>query len=503
MKKILIFFFAILISVSCTDNFEEINTRQDQPTTVNAEFLFSGVLRDSFKEKGSYWLNSILEWGNWIQHYGNQNAGFTTAHYIDIDRYNDAFWADHYESISDLRFAKQLAAEQNSGDALRVKLAIIEILEIVLWQRLTDVVGDVPYNEAILGSENTTPTFDTQQSIYSDLFTRLDAAIGNLNASDFEFLGGADFLYGGNVENWIKFANFQKLKMGLRISNADAGLAQSTVTAAMGSSLPASNGDNAILPLIGNTEAANEHPLADLIDRTVDAPYAGETLVETLKSLNDPRLGIMINPTANSISGGGPLEYVGIPAAPSDAQYATINANQDDFSRPNTTWYASLDFDKGLNVMTFAEVSFAKAEAALRGWGGTGADAQTYFEEGIRAAMTMTPFAEAGLASTDIDDYVTAHGTLAGTFDEQLEQIQTQKWIVFFVDQEDEAFSEWRRTGFPQLTPGLNPGETGGTIPRRLKYHANEELLNEANYNSAVSRLSNGDTFMSRVWWDQ
>jgi hypothetical protein len=232
-----------------------------------------------------------------------------------------------------------------------------------------------------------------------------------------------------------------------------------------------------------------------------DAPFVGQAFVNTLKALNDPRLPIMVAPTVAS-QGTGTLEYNGIPPAPSAAQYAEINANQNGYSRPNRTYYTSETFNKPLNGLTFAEVSFAKAEAALRGWGGNAANAQTYFEEGIRAAMTISPFTEAGLSAAEIDAYIAANGTLTGSMDAQMEQILTQKWINFFVDQSDEAYSEWRRTGYPQLTPGLNQGETNGTIPTRMKYVNDESLLNTANYGAAVSRLNNGDTYTSKVWWD-
>uniref|UniRef100_UPI003D7FAC47 SusD/RagB family nutrient-binding outer membrane lipoprotein n=1 Tax=Pedobacter sp. TaxID=1411316 RepID=UPI003D7FAC47 len=76
------------------------------------------------------------------------------------------------------------------------------------------------------------------------------------------------------------------------------------------------------------------------------------------------------------------------------------------------------------------------------------------------------------------------------------------KWIHLF-GRNYEAFSEWRRTGYPVLIPGANQGSTGGKIPRRAIYSTREAQLNSANYKEAVSRLSNGDSFLSKVWWDK
>jgi len=502
MKKVYIFFLTVGILFSCTENFEEINTDPTSPTVVPAEFLIARVIKDSFRTQGNWWTTTVLQWGNWIQHYGNANAGFTTAHYLYIQGYSESFWNFHYELLLDLQKAKELAEVQNEGDALRVKMAIIEIVEITVWQRLTDMMGDIPYNDALQGSGNATPVYDTQQAVYTDLIARIDAAVSQLNPSDFPFLGSADFFYAGDVEKWIKFGNYIKLRLGLRISEIDPGLAQSTVSAAMSSTLPESNDDNAQLALFGGAENANKHPMVELYSRgEADAPFVGEAFINTLKDLNDPRLPIMVEATVDSQNAGNP-DYVGIPPAPSSDQYAQINANQNAFSRPNRTYYTSENYNKPLNALTFAEVSFAKAEAALRGWGASAGDAQTFFQEGIRASMTIAPFTDAGLSNADINAYIAANGTLSGSTEQQWEQIMTQKWINFYVDQSDEAFSEWRRSGFPELTPGLNQGETNGTIPRRLRYVNDEILLNTDNYNTAVGRLNDGDTYTSSVWWD-
>jgi hypothetical protein len=89
---------------------------------------------------------------------------------------------------------------------------------------------------------------------------------------------------------------------------------------------------------------------------------------------------------------------------------------------------------------------------------------------------------------------------LTGTPEEQLEKIAVQRWIALF-DRSYEAFFEWRRTGYPQLDPGENPGETNGQIPRRGKYSTTEAALNKSNYDAAVSRQG-PDTFLNRIWID-
>lgn len=504
MKKILIILLAGFMLPACTGKFEEINTPPTSLSSVPSEFILTQSQYSLYRDKGGYWTQDILRWGAWIQHYGNHNQGFTTAHYQDIANYNTGFWNTHYGILGELEQAKLLIAEQDEGDVARVKNAIIEMIQIATWLRLTDNVGDVPYFEALKGAENVAPVYDSQQAIYTDLISRMKAAVAALQVSDSPFYGDADVFFQGDVEKWIKFGNAYLLRMALQLSEADAGTAQSLAATQMSSSLPSSNEDNAVLPVIGNDVNQNAHGIVELSRRTLaDFPYIGEKFVNVLQDSDDPRLPILVGATPASVAAGGTLEYVGIPPALSSDQYADVNATLDQYSRPNFDWIVSEASTRGLNAMTYTEVAFMKAEAALRGWGGSEADAQTFFEEGIRAAMMMNPFPDAGITDSDIDDFIAANGTLTGSFEERLEQIITQRWITYAFDQPDVAYIQWRRTGYPTLDPGQNQGDTGGTIPRRYRYSENEPVLNQANYNTAVSKLSDGDTYTSRVWIDQ
>ena len=65
-----------------------------------------------------------------------------------------------------------------------------------------------------------------------------------------------------------------------------------------------------------------------------------------------------------------------------------------------------------------------------------------------------------------------------------------------------EGWADWRRTGYPILTPVNYTGNsTGGTIPRRLIYPLEQVTLDAAAYKAAVSHMG-GDLFTTKVWWD-
>ncbi len=504
-KFLILLLAATFMLPACTDEFQEINTPPTSPASVPSGFVLSQIQYQSVREKGNSWTNQILQWGAWIQHYGNHNQGFTTAHYQDIAGYSDNLWNNMYGNMIDARQGKALAASQDAENIAAQKIAIFEIMEILNWIVLTDMFGDVPYFEALQGGDNLTPAYDSQELIYNDLISRLEVAVNTLNPGDGAFFGNADVFFQGDPAKWIKFGNGLRLRIGLRLSNVAPSIAQTVTTAAMGSSLPSSNDDDAILPTENSgARFGDMHRAAELLIRSpADAPFLGQEFINTMIAKNDPRLPIIAAATPRSVAAGGALEYRGLPPALSAAQYADINANLDNYSRPNGQAFSGPTTMRGQTSMSYAEISFAKAEAALRGWGGTEADAQNFFEEGIRAALSRNEFLQFGVTQTDIDDYVTANGTLTGSFEDKLEQIMIEKWQAFALDQEDEAFSEWRRTGYPVLDPGENLGDTNGTIPRRFNYNIQEPILNTTNYNDAVSRQFGGsDDYTGRVWWD-
>jgi hypothetical protein len=173
--------------------------------------------------------------------------------------------------------------------------------------------------------------------------------------------------------------------------------------------------------------------------------------------------------------------------------------------------------------MTNAEVFFLKAEAALRGWSGAG-DAQANYEAGVTASFsqhnadnvsdyladnTSTPadFVDATNSVNDIpygSDVKIAFNP-SGTNEEKLEQIITQKWIAMFPDGQ-EAWSEFRRTGYPRIFPVVI-NNSGGKIDtdiqiRRINFVANEINTNTENVTTATGYLNGPDNGGTRLWWD-
>lgn len=484
---------ALFVNSSCTKDFERINTPPTSVTTVDPALLLSRILRDgTFQESGELPNNKF---GSWVQHWAGGSV-------VPVSRYfegpENLIWNQHFQLLRNIVQIKQELSGLENDPAGRSKLAIAEIYEVFLYQRLTDLFGDIPFSEITQNSAsiNRTPKFDKQEDIYPALVQRLDQSLAKLTAGDASY-GTSDFFYGGNIDKWKKFGNSLKLRIGMRMRYANPNLAQQTVTAALSSSfgLLASNADNAAVATFNNAQPENQNPmLRQFTTGSADLRYLANTLVNQLKTYDDPRLPLLAHP----VTVGGVTTYQGIGVALTDKQlvdlirtnYSTANRN---------TWFSQTFAPIPSYALTYADVCFYKAEAALLGWGANTSQAHGMFVDGVKAALALPPY-NINTVPASYEQNVLSFANLNDS--QKMEKIGTQKWIHLF-GRNMEAFAEWRRTGFPQLTPGPNPGSTNGQIPRRGIYSSEEAELNQANYKEAVGRMSNGDSFLSKVWWDK
>ncbi|MBA2760460.1 MAG: SusD/RagB family nutrient-binding outer membrane lipoprotein, partial [Segetibacter sp.] len=488
--KIIFKSFIVVASVfcihGCTKDFEKINTPPTSVTTIDPGLVLSKVQKDAAFAEGYEYPNN--QFGSWIQHWA---GGVLISSSRYVEQSDNGTWDAHYSLIRNIsQVRNEILKGLENDPSGRTKLAIAKIVEISVWQRLTDLFGDVPYSQTALGAAdvNTKPVFDTQESIYKSLITDIDAAMGQLNASDLSY-GSADFYYKGDVAKWKKYANSLKLRLGMRIRYADAALAQKTVTEAMKQPLLESNSDNATVPTYNNATNANVHPLLNhFLAGSPDLKYLAEAFVTKLVSTNDPRLPRIAQPSVNSVKAGTPA-YKSIGVALTDDILKTII--KDDYSTASTLTFFNRTYSPAIPyiVMSFSDVSFYKAEAALEGWGATADEAEAFYQAGVRAALAQEPYNITTVPANF------AELSFTGLSKEQkLEKIGTQKWIQLF-GRSYEAFIEWRRMGYPSLKPGPFAGSTNGTIPRRTIYSSREALLNQENYKSASARLTNGDTY--------
>ncbi len=456
-----------LLSSCETVDFGSENVNPNQPSTASTAALLTNAMRSLpghvSEVNGNMWVQYISQ-----------------VTYTEGSRYSTTQWSYdgwYAGALKDIQEVIDLNNEDPAtylaGGSTANQLAVAKILKAYYFQFITDTWGMVPFSEALLGVDNITPAFDTQQAIYNACFALIDEAISGMNTSG--TLNG-DILFGGDMNGWKKFANTLKLTMALRIADADAGTAQSNFTAAAAGAI-SSVGDNIHYPYL--TEDTNDNPWQDRFETREDFALSN-VFVDYLKGMNDPRLAAY----GELPAAGG--DYTGVP-------YGVDNPNvlQSDVSFIDS----DVIYDgtsKGGMIYSYAQVAFSMAEASVRGW--ISDDAATWYNKGIDASMEQWGVSAADAAAYKAQASVQFNSATA------MEQIAKEKWVALFL-QGFEAWSEWRRLDFPQLSPA--PDALSGTgIPVRYGYSANTAALNEANYNAAVS-AQGADTQDTKLWWDK
>lgn len=478
----------VLLTTAACNDFGDINVNPNNPLTPNTGSLLTGAERvvgllNSQAAPAGFNITPAI----YVQHFGDityvEESRYKTINFSYNGLYGGfaaglpgAPLANLQQIITENTADNTKALAANYGSNAN-QIAIARILKAYTYQQITDRWGDIPYSQALKGSENFSPAFDKQQDIYTDLFKEWKEASAQFD--DGAAVQG-DVILGGDVERWKKFANTLRLIAALRISEADPVKGKQEFNDALTAGVFTSNADNVQYKYLN--DASNENPLYNNYITTNRKDYAlSDTYVNYLKTTNDPRLPFMAD---KNIKG----EYVGIPYGAFPSQ-----GKAQDFSLAATSYRQQ---NSPVNIMTYAQVLFAQAEAAKLGW--TTGNAKALYEAAVKASMQQwmgTGYTEAAYTA-----YI-AQPNVAYTDANAVERIATQRWIALF-NQGTEAWSSWRRTGYPVLKPAANPLNGGTEIPRRLAYPVTETTLNATNYAEVVGRQG-PDTQYSRVWWDK
>jgi hypothetical protein len=387
----------------------------------------------------------------WAQHTAQ-------AAYNDEDRYTpragipENIWDEMYAgALIDLKAVEEMA--QVRGD--QSLAAVAEILTVYGFLFLTDLYGDIPYEQALDLERFPAPEFTPQEEIYPDLLSRLAAAAAQIQPSAGAPWKVGDILYGGDLERWQEFANSLRLRIAMRISDTPAATqARTAFAAAWAANRFDSHEDNADIDWTGTLPSQN--PIFENIvlgGREGDFRVSA-TLVDALRARNDPRLPLFASPAeSDGVFRGLPNGFL-----PSEVGGGTTVS---DYSSIGPALLAA---DAPSVLMSYAEVLFLGAEAVTRGW--IPGDAAALYREGIRASMQ-----EYGVADAEITGYLARSSTaFAG-----VNSILLQKWIALYL-QGPEAYNEVRRTGQPSLP--LPKDAVIDRLPARMPYPTTEGLYN-------------------------
>ncbi|WP_019940823.1 SusD/RagB family nutrient-binding outer membrane lipoprotein [Dyadobacter beijingensis] len=502
---------------SCDNNFEEMNVNPNASTEAVPGFLFTRTQLTTVSN--NFTGAAYLTIGGSMQHF---------ATYKEVPGAGDKYFNFSYSQGSWALFGGDPATAGAVIDVLQVidavktspedinKLSAARIWKAYLFHRLTDMYGDIPYSEAGRGlsDKNYTPKYDTQQAIYADLLKELDEATAAFDASKATF-GNSDLVYGGDVTKWKKFAYSLMLRLGMRLTNVDPAASESWVKKAIAGGVITSDADLAKIDYVdGSVTASRNFISAGLMSTdyvnpggdNVEGGKFAKTLIDHLKTTKDPRLNVISIVWVPSADGKTftadttTALQKGMP----NAAFNSLPGDFNSYSEPNPA--TILKYSAPLLVMTPAEMHLLLAEANLRGWY-AGATAEASYNAAVTSGLKQWAlFGTAGIISdAKIAAYLKANAfNAAGTVAQKMEQIATQKWVTLFLEDEYEIFSNWRRTGYPNLTPTNYPGNlTGGQIPTRFVIPDSEEQYNKTNFYEARTRQGGTNTLSSKVWWDK
>lgn len=468
---------------ACDKGFEEMNIDPNNPVAVPTAHLFTSAQRSLVQSiYGNHdQLGGVSTDINVFIQYWTPLRGGGSGIYQNVE---DDFSSFYTEGLADLNEIIRLNSDEVTAiqaaewGGNNNQIAVARILRAWAFQNITDVWGDVPYSDALQGTAVTLPEYTPQAQIYTDLIEELDAATEQIDLTEPGIKG--DIVYNGNMQNWKLFAQSLKLRLGMRMSEADPAAAQKAVSEAYTTGVLNRIDQNALYKYL--TSAPNNNPWYYHFSIRVPAYGVTNTLTDKLLALNDPRLAFYAD-TAQL--GGG---YIGRQFG---LDVASANSQRDDAtSWPNHEHVVSATTP--FVILSYDEVMFTLAEAAARDW--IGGEAETFYKEAITASMQYW-----GVSEPDILAYL-EQPAIAYSQDKSLELIGNQKWIALY-NRSVEAWSEWRRLDYPTLL-SASQAFAGRNLPRRRGYPAAEISLNQKNYNLAIARQG-PDELSTRVWWDK
>jgi hypothetical protein len=521
--RYLLLFFGMAVIVSCTKNFTEYNTNPNEATEemTNWDNVRSGsfflqmeknvlVIAQS-SDDGSigsdrYQTVEVMGGDGFVGYFGFASPSINSAgryNWQTASWYGDMFTTNYKKTMNAWR-----ALRASINDDTDPRFSLAQIVKVAAMHRVTDTYGPIPY---VYFGDSSMVNYDSQKNVYYKFFDELDAAISNLEPyanSGETILSSWDCVYKGNVKSWVKFANTLRLRLAMHIAYADPAKAQAEAEAAVSNSigLMLSATDIAKLQHIYPI-ATYESPL--YIINGWDDVNLGATLESYMKGYQDPRLAVYFTK-------GSDGSYHGIRAGMSGS-IAKSNYTTGLFSEPNVNATSDVVW------MRASESYFLLAEGALRGWN-MGGTAKSFYEAGIAMSFTENSVADASYITNSTavpvkyTDPVTtgysmdARGTItiawndAADFETNLERIITQKYIALFpVGQE--AWTEFRRTGYPKVFPVAVNESNGGCVDtetqiRRLSYPVLEYNTNADVLAGGIQLLGGPDNPGTKLWWD-
>ena len=549
MKKIYSIILAIsavaILSVSCSnEKFGELYPDPSKTTVVTCDKLMTGT----FYAGNQNTFNSYWRMYTWDNYFGKlaQTIGFTNnsgSVYFINDGYANDRWNNYYDVLRNFRVLENTYNNEDAADQANDKI-FMDLAEIFMIDHLTqlcDIWGPVPFSEAcylgITGDLAASyAAYDSDETIYSNAISRLDAIYGELSSMKNSIssttqakLTAADFINKGDIDKWMRYCNTLMLRLGVHVA-AQGSLTSvgKTACATAAGRLLVSDNDNEIF-----VKSDSDGFQIESRDSWKDINNtASQALIDAMQITgeNDPRLPVIYVPTKSdytatdaddiSYSAG---EYFGRSTSETTAQQNIRGGSNHNteatrlYARLNGYTYTSNGYARS-PILTAAEAWFLLAEAYQQGY--ASGNAETAFKNGVACSIKFyyrenieSDQTRLAIYSDQEDDFrateypsdsdIAAYAQKVwDAYSNKLEAIMTEKWVNFNIKQATQAWTDIRRTGYPALYYPADGADNNGypTVTQRVKYPATESANNNDNYKAAASPVDNDSAYYTLFW---
>ena len=551
MKKIYTLIIAVVsltvIAASCSkDAFNDKYLDPSKTTTATCDKLMTGsFIAGNQNTFNSYWRMYTWDYnfGKYAQTIGfNNNSG--TVYYIN-DGYANDRWNNFYDILRNFRVMQSIYEKESEEDQAEDKLFldVTEVFVIDHLSQLVDLWGPVPYSQAcylgITGDyAGSFAAYDDDKVLYQNMLERLDvlyteltALQSSVKAVTLSKLTNQDFINKGDIDKWIRYCNTLMLRLAVHVS------AQGDLTS-VGRSYVAKA---AARPLVSNLENTIEVE-SDADGFRYDENFrdgfkdinntASQPIIDALQATgaNDPRLAVIYMPTVTAYAGGEDADDVPYAAGEFFGKSTAETTNQQtvrggsNHNTEETRYYARLNgktftYNNYMvsPILSAAEAWFLLAEAYQQSYAdGNAAEA---FKNGVKYSIlayyksNINSQSPKVSSSTQANDFQAEAYPSDATINEfannywngasnKLELIMTQKWVHFGILQAPQAWTDIRRTGYPDLYYPDDSADNNGykSIPQRVKYPNTDAASNAANYKVAAD-ATNGDSAYYTLFW--
>ncbi|MEP6682956.1 MAG: SusD/RagB family nutrient-binding outer membrane lipoprotein [Parafilimonas sp.] len=508
---------------SCKKYFD-INENPNSSTSSTPELVISQALTATGNVANTYNSMGAQLVGYMANAGGYGGFGSSVTYDLGNDDYQNC-WNSTYDNLADYQW---IIGQTDGNKDYNFYNAAAKIMKAFDFQLLVDTYNDVPYSQAFLEKQNLTPTYDDAKSVYDSIYMLLDDAISLINdglddlannsATNVQKFSANDVLFGGDMDNWKRFANSLKLRIavrgksgGLSFNNKYDDVGFLTEDAMVNPGYQKADGkQNPEYNSWGFTYTDAAANRAWMPTDFIASFYDGT-------KLNDYRGYAIFNGFGGSSFGTNQLGYesTSVLSAPSAGSWITGYEAQDDNIGVLKGFAASMP------IFTLAESDFLQAEAALEGGLGVNGDPQDYFYNGILDSYkyiymlrdgsydltNWDPEADYGAYLDLNSDSYLVHYELAGTDAQKLEAIITQQYVALNMVNSDQAWNDFRRTGYPAIVNGSTNSTSSfaslqsissraDKLPSRVLYPTSELSYNNANLPKDI------DPFTSKIFWD-